>query len=103
MLFHKEICIRDLNLEFDTLESTATVDWARATTATSHKTYLDIKLVDVSDQIGLSNLFSSSQARKEKLENEKRVKTDEAFQKYHKQGDARKGDHEIDLMQICQI
>ena len=95
------MCIRELNLEFATLESTATVDWAQAATATSHKDYLDIKMVNVSDQKGLSKLLSSSQVRKEKLENEKRVKTDKAFQKYHKQGEARKSDHEIDLMQIC--
>ena len=99
MLFHQEMCIRDLNLEFDTLESTESVDSAQATTATSHKAYLDIKLVNNSNQISLSNLL----VRKEKLESEKRVKADEAFQNYQKQGEARKSDHEVDLMQIFQI
>ena len=93
------MCIRDLNLEFDTLESTESVDAAQATTATSHKDYLGMKSVNNSNQISLSNLL----VRKEKLESEKRVKADEVFQKYYKQGETRKSDHDVDLMQICQI
>ena len=93
------MCIRDLNLEFDALESTESVDSVQATTATSHKDYLDMKSVNNSNQISLSNLL----VRKEKLESEKRVKADEAFQKYYKQGETRKSDHDVDLMLICQI
>jgi len=60
---------------------------AQAATATSHKSWLDIKSVDVSVHNGLSNLFSSGRAQKEKLENEKTLKARKAFIKYYKQGE----------------
>ncbi len=81
------------------LESREGVDSAQAATATLHKDWLDIKSVDVSVQKSLSNLFSS----KEKLENEQNLKTREAFEKFHKQGELRKGDHRTDLTQVFQI
>ena len=58
--------IHDLDVEVGQLESG--VDSARAATASSHKDWLDV-------QKGLSNLFSSSRAQKEKLE------------KYYEQGE----------------
>jgi hypothetical protein len=95
--------IGDLNSEFAKLEKTDNVNSAQGATATSHKDWCDIKSVDVSAQKGLSGLLSLGQAQKEKLENEKRLRADEAFQKYHNQGDPRKSDHQTDLMEICQI
>ena len=86
MLFHQGMCIRDLNLEFDKLESRENVDSAQVATATSHKEY-------VSDQKKLSKLF--------RKENDKKAIA--AFRKYHEQGEARQGDHRIYLMCICQI
>ncbi len=97
---------RDLNLEIEKLESTEGVDSVQAATATLHKDWLDIKSVEVSVQKGLSNLFSSGRAQKEKLEKleiEKVLQTHEALKKYYKQGEPRKGDHHADLTQVCQI
>ena len=85
--------IRDVNIEFEKLESTESVDAAQAATATSHNDWLDIKSVDFSAPKSLSNLFSSSRAQKEKLEHEKINKTCEAFEKYYKEGEPRQGDH----------
>ena len=88
------------------MESTEDVDFAQAATATLHKDWLDISSGDVSVQTGLSNLFSSDRAQKEKLENlekEKSQKTREAFKKYYKQGEPREGDYQADLTQIFQI
>ena len=84
--FPQEMYIHDLNFEFGKLGSTEDVDSAQAATAPLHKDWLDIKSVDVRAQKGVSNLFSS----KEKLENEKRMKAREAFEKYHKQGNPKK-------------
>ena len=82
---------RDLVLEFGKLnKSREGLDSAQAATASLHKDWLDIKSEDVSVQNGLSNLFSSSRAQKEKLENEKTLKAQEALQKYGKQGEPRK-------------
>ena len=86
MLFHQEMSIRKLNLEFDELESPENVDSAQVATATSHKDYC-------SDQKSLSKLF--------RKENDKRAIS--AFRKYHEQGELRQGDHGIYLMCICQI
>ena len=69
--FHQEIYIRDVNSEFENLEPTQSVDSAQAATASLHKDWIEIKSVDVSVQKGLSNMFSSGRAQKEKLENEK--------------------------------
>jgi len=44
--FHQEMCIRDLNIKFENLESTGNVDSAQAAAVTSHKEWLDIKSVD---------------------------------------------------------
>ena len=81
MLFHQEMCIRDLNLEFDKLESPENVNSAQVAAATSYEDY-------VSDKKSLTNLFRKENA---------------AFKKPHKQGEARKSDQEIYLMCIFQI
>ena len=97
---------RDLSIVVEKLKSTEGVNSAQATAATLHKNWLDIKSVDVSVQKGLSNLFSSARAQKEKLDIEKGLqvrKAREASEKYHKQGEPRKGDHQADLTQVCQI
>ena len=97
--------IRDLNLEVEKLESTE-VDSCHAAAATLHKDWLDIKSVDVNVQKGLSDLFSSKEKSKEKLENKKVLKAREAreaFGKYYEQGEPRKSDHQTYLMQISQI
>ena len=102
--FHQETYIRDLNLEFENLGSTKDVDYAQAATATLHKAWLDSKLVDVSTvpkvPKGMSNLFSSGRAQREKLEIEKHLqarKAREAPEKYHEQGEPRKGNYPTDL------
>ena len=98
--------IRDLNLEVEKLESTEGVDSAQAATATLHKDWLGIKSTEVRVQKGLSNVFSSGRAQREKLEIEKELQVHrarEASEKYHKQGEPRKGDHRADLTQIYQI
>ena len=103
--FPKEICTHNLNSEFENLESTEGVDSAQVATATLHKDWLDIKSDDVSVQKGLSNLFSSGRAQKEKLRNEKIQKACEASAKYYAQGEPRKlrVNHHADLTKICQI
>ena len=101
--FPKGICTYNLRSEFGNLESAEGVDSARAATATSYKDWFDIKSADVSVQRGVSNLFSSDRAQRQKLENEKVVKAQEAFKKYHTQGEPRKSDHQADLTQVCQI
>ena len=83
MFFHQEIYIRDLNLEFDKLESPGNVHSAQVATATSYKDYC-------SDQKSLSKLF--------RKENDKRAIS--AFKEYHEQGEARKSDHGIYLMYL---
>ena len=93
--------IRDLDVEVEELESG--VDSAQAATASLHKNWLDIKSVDVSVQKGLSNLFSSSRAQKEKLEYEKTLKAQEerkALKEYYKQGEPRKSDHHAYLTPV---
>ena len=90
--FLKGICARDINSEFEGLESTEGVDSAQAATAILHKDWLNIKSGDVGVQKSLSNLFSS----KEKLSRE-------AFHRYYKQGEPRKGDNRVGLIQILQI
>jgi len=101
--FHQEMCIRDLNIKFENLESTGNVDSAQAAAVTSHKEWLDIKSVDISVQKNLSNLFASGRALKDKLEIEKTLKVEEALTGYYKRGEARKSDHQTYLIQICQI
>jgi len=97
------MCICDLNIEFEKLESTESIDSAQAAAVTSHKEWLGIELVDVNVQKNLSNLFSSGRALKEKRESEKILKVNEAFKEYSNQGEPRKGDHQTDLIQICQV
>ena len=95
--------IRDLDVEVGKLESREGVDSAQAATASLHKDWLDIKSVDVSVQKGLTNLFSSSRAQKEKLENEIRLKAQEerkALEKYYKEGEPRKSDYHAYLMLV---
>ena len=96
------MCIRDLNAEGEKLESTEVVDSCHAATTALHQDWLDIKSVDVNVQKSLSGLFSS----KEKLENKKALKAQEAqeaFGKYYEQGEPRKSYHQTDLTPICQI
>ena len=91
--------IHDLDVEVEELESG--VDSAQAATASLRKDWLDIKSVDVSVQKGLSSLFSSGRAQREKLEIEKTQKAREerkALEKYTKQGKPRKSDHHAYLM-----
>ena len=105
LLFHQEMGIRDLDSEFAQLESTDNVDSAQAATATSHRDWHSIKLVGVRVKRSLSSLFSSVRAQEETLEteNKKRLSAHEAFQKYHKRGEVKKGAHQAELMEICQI
>jgi len=96
----------DLNIKFENLESTKSVNSAQAAAVTSHKEWLDIKSVDVSVQKNLSNLLSSGRALKEKLEKletEKSLKVYEALEKCHDQGKPRKTDHQTGLIQIYQV
>jgi len=77
------MCVHDLNIEFEKLGSTESVDLAQAATVTSHKEWLRL-------QKPLPNLFSPNRALK-------------AFTEYHNLGELRKSDHQTDLTQICQI
>ena len=100
------MCIHDINFEFEKLEPTEGVDCAHAATAMLHKDWLDIKSVDVNVHKSLSNLFLSGWAQKEKLEIQRRLqerRAGEAFKRYYNQGKPRKGDHQADLIQICQM
>jgi len=101
--FHQGACIRDLNVEFEELGSTESVDSAQAAAVTLHKEWLDIQSVDVSVQKNLSNLFSSGRALKEKMESEKTLQVKKVFKEYSNQGEPRKGDNQTDLIQICQV
>ncbi len=90
--FHQDMHIRDINFEFEKLESAEGVGTAQAATVTWHTYWHDIKSFDVSVQKGLSNLFSSGRAQKEKLENTKKMKAEEAheaFKKYYERGEPR--------------
>ena len=93
--FRQEMYIRDLNFEVEKLESTESVDFCDAATATLHKDWLDKVIV----QKSLSDLFAS----KEKLENKKASKAQETFRKYYEQGEPKKSDHQTNLTPICQI
>ena len=93
--------IHNLDVEVEELESG--VDSAQATPASLHKDWFDTKSVDVIVQKGLSNLFSSGRAQKEKLENEKTLKAQEeckALEKYSNQGESRKRDYHAYLMPV---
>ena len=101
--FHQDMLFRDLDDEVEKLESREDVDSAQAATASSHKGWLDTKSVDVSIQKGLSNLFSSSRAQKEKLETQKKIKALEertALEEYCNQGEPRKSDHHAYLILV---
>jgi len=98
--------IRELDSEFEKLESTEGVNSAQAATATLHTNWLDIKSGDISVQKDLSNLFSSGRVQKGKLENQKSLKAQEAhkaFVECYEQGEPRDIDHQAYLIQICQI
>ena len=96
--FHQEMCIRDLDIEFDKLESAENVDSAQAATMTLHENWLDI-----SAKKGLSDLFSSGRAQKEKVGHQRTTKSYEAFSEYYEQGESRKDDHQVDLMQFLDL
>ena len=70
---------------------------------TSHKDWCDIKSIDVSAQKGLSGLLPLRRDQKQKRENMKTQKVQTAFQKYYKQGEVRKSDHQTRLFDIYQI
>ena len=89
MPFHQEMSIWGLNIEFEKLESTESVDSARSATATSHKGWLDIESVDASVQKTLSNLLSLGRTRKMSVEVKKELKAEDAFMKYYNQGEPR--------------
>ena len=107
MLFHQDMYTRDLNLdlnsEFANLAPTDRVDSARAATVTSHKDWCDKKSIDVSVQKGLSSLLPLSRNQKQKREDEKTQKVQRKFHKYYEQGEARKSDHQTELIEIDQI
>jgi len=95
--------IHGLGFEIEQLQSIEYVDSAETATATLHKDWLDIKAAEVSVQKGLSNVFSSGRAQKEKLEIEKKLQVRdarEALKKYYKQGEPRESDHHADLTQV---
>ena len=96
--FHQETYFRGLDVEVEKLESA--VGSAQAATASLHKVWLDIKSVDVSVQKGLTNLFLSSRAQKEKLENEKTLKAQKAMEEYYNQGEPRTSDCHACLMPV---
>ena len=75
--FLQEIYARELNSEFENVESTEGVDSAQAATATLHKEWRDNRL----------GIFKGSKP----------------FRKYYKQGESRNSDHQAGLTQICQI
>jgi hypothetical protein len=99
------MCIHDLDSEFEGVKPTNYVDSAQAATAISHKDWRDIKSVDLSVQKSPSSLSSSGGTYEEKLEmnEEKRLKAQRAFYKYHGKGEPRNCDHQTNLMEICQI
>ena len=97
------MCIHDLHFESKKLEPADSVDFAQAATAASHTDWHDIKSVEVTVQRNLSSLLSSGRVQKEKLENEKRLKEREAFEKYYEQGEPRKSLYQTDLMESHQI
>ena len=66
--FHQEMYVDDLNIEFEKLVSTESIDSAQAATATSHKAW----------RKPLSDWFSFNKARK---------------MEYYNQGEPRKSDH----------
>jgi hypothetical protein len=99
IFFHQEMCISDLNIEFEELEPTESVDSAQVATASSHKQWLDIKSVDVNVQKNLANLFTSDKA----LEKKKILKVNEAFQEYYNQGELRKCDQQTDLTRFTRF
>jgi len=84
------MCIRDLSIEFEKLDSAESVDSAQTLTTTSHEDWLGIKSVDVRVQKGLSNLLSST-AQREKLEDKQTRKSIEAFERYYKEGEHEQG------------
>jgi len=97
------MCIHNLSIEFEKLESTESVDSAQAATATSHKRWLDIQSVDLTVKKSRSNLFSSGRAQKEKLEYEISTLSSDAFVIYYEQGELRKGDYQVNLMQFSRF
>ena len=82
--------IRDLNFEFEELESSEVVDSLHAATATLYQDRLDIKVQKI-----LPDFFSW---RENKV-----LKSQGTFRKYYEQGEPRKSDHQTDLTPICQI
>ena len=93
--FNQEMCLRDLNIELEKLKSTEKVDSAQAATVASHKDWLDTKSVGAPK--GLTKIFSSL---KGKQRNEETLKSQPVFEKYCRQGGARKSDYQVDLMRF---
>jgi hypothetical protein len=91
------------SVEFERLESAENIDSARAATVTSHKAWLHIESVDISVQKSRYSLFSSGRAQKaqkDELVYRKALKSQRAFEKYYKQGEGRKIDYQVNLMQV---
>jgi hypothetical protein len=101
--FHQEICIHDLDSEFEKLESADNVASAQAAATTSYKDWRDIKSAGVSAQKNRSSLLPLRRVQREKLAIEKLTKEQEALQNYYKLGEPRKCDHRTGLMETCQI
>jgi len=101
--FHQEAYIGDLNIDFESLESTKSVDSAQAAAVTSYKAWLDIESVGIDFKINLFNSFFPRSALNEMQESLKTLKRERkvAFREYSNQGEPREHDHQTDLIQIC--
>ena len=90
-LLDQEMDIRDLNLELANLKSTIkSVPATQDATATLYKEWRNIESTDVIIERGLSNLLSSGRTQRERLENKKILKANEAAQAlemYYEQGE----------------
>ena len=84
---HQEMYIRDLHFESEKLEPTDSVDSAQAATVALYADWHHTKSAKVTVKRNLSTLFSPGRVQKEKLEDERRLKETEAFEKYYEQGD----------------
>jgi phosphotransferase system HPr-like phosphotransfer protein len=92
ILFHQEMYIRDLNIEFENSNQQRVSTQLKLPQRLHTKIGLTSNRSMSVSQKSLSSLLSSGRAQKEKLEmeNEKRLKAREAFEEYHKQGEPRK-------------
>ena len=87
----KKMVTGNPNFGVEALESTEDVDSAQAAAATFYKDWLDLTSVDINFPKSLSNFLEGKPGKRT------------ALRKYYQQGEPRKGDHQTDLIQICQI